>query len=328
MLISIIIKCLNEEQRIANAISSALTAIEGLDGEVIVADSCSSDNTIAIAREFPIRIVQLANPNERCCGIGPQLGYQVSQGEFVYVLDGDMELSPAFIHAALEAMRNDSSLAGVAGQIDEQSEASYQFRGRKRREARNKGRSAQWLDMGGLYRREAVEACGYLSNRNLHAYEEMELGLRLSAAGWKLQRLDIISVKHYGWDEQSFALLKRRWNSRYIDGPGEILRAAVGSPWFTAVAKAQKHVFAGLGIWALLAAALLALTYTAVPLLFTLLLLAGLVGVRAIRAGSIKDALFGQLVWQVTALASLRGFFAPRVSPQAEVAFKEIPAKS
>ena len=45
--VSIIIKALNEERYIATAIESALIALAGLDGEVILADSGSSDRTIA-----------------------------------------------------------------------------------------------------------------------------------------------------------------------------------------------------------------------------------------------------------------------------------------
>ena len=65
MKVSVIIKALNEEQRIAAAIQSALDAVAELGGEVILADSVSSDNTIAIASEFPITIVQLKNPQEK-----------------------------------------------------------------------------------------------------------------------------------------------------------------------------------------------------------------------------------------------------------------------
>src|SRR6476659_2248742 len=74
--VSIIIKALNEERHIEAAVRSALAAIGALDGEVILADSGSSDRTIEIARQYPIAIVQLAHPAERRCGIGPQLGYQ------------------------------------------------------------------------------------------------------------------------------------------------------------------------------------------------------------------------------------------------------------
>ena len=40
-----------------------------------------------------------------------------------------------------------------------------------------------------------------------------------------------------------------------------------------------------------------------------------LVGVRAVRAGSLADACFGQVVWQVTALAMVRGFVSKQQNP-------------
>jgi len=55
--VSVIIKAYNEQQHIAGAIESALTALRGIDGEVILADSASTDRTIAIAQSYPIRIV-------------------------------------------------------------------------------------------------------------------------------------------------------------------------------------------------------------------------------------------------------------------------------
>ena len=70
MKLSIGIKALNEEADIAAAIESALAAAEPFAGEVVLADSGSTDRTIEIARSYPVRIVQLANIGERCCGAG------------------------------------------------------------------------------------------------------------------------------------------------------------------------------------------------------------------------------------------------------------------
>jgi glycosyltransferase involved in cell wall biosynthesis len=313
--VSVVIKALNEEARVAAAIQSALTAVERVGGEVILADSCSTDRTIEIARQYPVTIVQLKNPDERRCGVGPQLGYQVARGEFVYILDADMELDPDFLPVALTAMEKHPRLAGVAGLIDEQSEASYQFRGRKRRKRESVAGTPQWLDMGGLYRSSALQEVGYFSNRNLHAYEEMELGLRLSHTGWTLQRLPVRNVLHYGYDSGNWSLLAKRWRSRYLDGAGELLRAAVGKSYFREVAISQKHLFVGLGIWTGLIVGILLLPGIPWLLAATLFIMLILIAIRARRIGSFSDALFGQLVWQVTSLAMVRGLLARPVDP-------------
>ena len=62
MPVSVIIKTLNEEQRIAATIESALDAIKQLGGEVIIADSGSSDRTLEIASQYPVTIAQLLPP--------------------------------------------------------------------------------------------------------------------------------------------------------------------------------------------------------------------------------------------------------------------------
>jgi GT2 family glycosyltransferase len=313
--VSIIIKALNEESHIEAAIRSALRAVDVVGGEVILADSLSSDLTVEIAQRFPVTITQLENPAERRCGAGPQLGYQIARGDYVYILDGDMELEPDFLPAALQAMREDDKLAGVAGLVEERSEASYQFRGRKRRRREKQPGEVAWLDMGGLYRAEAIRESGYFSDRNLHCYEEMELGLRLGKRGWKLRRLAIPAVLHHGYDEGNWELLRRRWRSRYLDGTGEVLRAARGQPYLMQVLFALKHFFVGLGLWVALLIGFLLLPVSSWLLVAVLIVLTGLIVIRMLRIGSVSDACFGQLVWQVTALAMVRGYFANWIDP-------------
>jgi cellulose synthase/poly-beta-1,6-N-acetylglucosamine synthase-like glycosyltransferase len=79
-LLSIIIKALNEERNIALGIESALAAVDGLDAEVILADSSSTDRTVEIARQYPIKIVTLNNREDRSCGVGA-VWLSVQQGK-------------------------------------------------------------------------------------------------------------------------------------------------------------------------------------------------------------------------------------------------------
>ena len=270
---------------------------------------------------IPVGVLQLKNPTERRCGIGPQLGYQRALGEFVYILDGDMELDRSFLPAALAAMDADPKLGGVGGLVEEASDASYQFRGRKRRGTESIAGRCEWLDMGGLYRASALREVGYFSNRNLHAYEEMDLGLRLTACGWAIHRIAIRSVLHHGRTEGNWALLARRWRSRYLDGAGELLRAAVGRRYFFRAAAAQRHLFVGLLIWLGLIAGLVSLGTTIWPLLITVAILVGLILIRTLRIGSVADAYFGQVVWQVTALAMVRGFCTTPRDPREPIEY-------
>jgi glycosyltransferase involved in cell wall biosynthesis len=113
--VSIIIKALNEEQHIASAIESALAALDGMSGEVILADGASTDRTVEIARRYPINIVSLTDIQDRSCGAGAQLGFQYSRGRYLCLIDGDMRLHKEFLPAAIRFLEENSATAGVGG---------------------------------------------------------------------------------------------------------------------------------------------------------------------------------------------------------------------
>jgi hypothetical protein len=112
------------------------------------------------------------------------------------------------------------------------------------------------LDGGGLYRRSAIEAAGYFSDRNLHSYEEFDLAIRLRALGWRLWRLPLDAANHFGHDAPPYRLLVRRWRTRYICGLGELVRAAAGQPRLPLALQGLRELriyLAVLGWWAVLA---------------------------------------------------------------------------
>lgn len=255
-LVSILIKTLNEGANIERCIRSCLAALEGIDGEVIVADSLSDDRTVALASQFPVQVVQLRHRRDRGCGVGAQLAYQHSRGKYLYVVDGDMELPPAFLRAALGVLERDPRVAGVAGQLEELRPDTdlARIRGRRRRSAHGGVGPVEALHGGGLYRREAIEdAGGYLTHPALHAHEEFELALRLKARGWSLVRIAEVSMRHAGHADAAFSLLRRRWNSGYAFGSGELIRVAVGQPYFGRVLRTFPFHFLAWSWWLMLA---------------------------------------------------------------------------
>jgi len=219
--VSIIIKALNEEQRIAAAIESALVALADIDGEVILADSASTDSTVAIAKAYPIKIVRLDRVEDRSCGAGAQLGFQYSRGEFLFLMDGDMRLHPDFLAAAVGFLRENPTVAGAGGAVINQEVANLEYAQRVARfDPDSRVGAVTRLAGCGLYRRSAIEALGYVTDRNLHGGEELDLGARLHAAGWTLARIDHPAVEHYCRAGNPYRLLWQRIRTRNACGPG------------------------------------------------------------------------------------------------------------
>ena len=309
--VSVIIKTLNEEQRISATLESALNAVARVGGEVVLADSCSSDRTVELAQPYPIRIVQLRHAHERCCGVGPQLGYQHSRGEFVYILDGDMHLLEGFLEQALDFMVAHPEVAGVGGRVVEQNQESLEYLARAERiTSHHLPGCVDRLDCGGLYRRSAIEAAGYLSDRNLHSYEEFDLAVRLRALGWKLWRLPTDAVHHFGHDMPPYHLLVRRWHTRYICGLGELVRAAAGEPRLRLVLAEVRELrlyMAVLAWWALLASVPFWPLEVIGRLAIFCTLVTAPVALMAWRKRSAAKAMYSVVSWSVNAAGLLRG---------------------
>jgi glycosyltransferase involved in cell wall biosynthesis len=317
--VSILIKTYNEERYIARAIESALTALRTIPGEVIVADSGSSDRTAEIAATYPVRVVQFANPNDRSCGATAQLAFQHSVGEFVYLLDGDMVLDAAFLSLAVNFLERHADVAGVGGAMREMHTDNIEFLRRRMRLAVDMAEGdVDRLNGGGLYRREAIRQIGHFADRNLHAYEEFDLGMRLRSRNWRLVRLSAHAVCHFSHRMRSYPLLWYRLRNGYAMGSGEIIRGAWGRSHFWSTLSRLRELrlwFAVMAWWLAVAVALgAALLY---PLSVTVaigLLAAPFVAMSRVRR-SAALGVYAVVSWNVYTVGLILGFARRRVSP-------------
>lgn len=249
MQVSIIIKALNEERRIAACIEAALKASSALHAEVILVDSISVDRTVEIASSYPIRIVRFDRQEDRGCGAAVELGWRHARGEFVYVLDADMLLDPGFLAAALAYLAANPGVAGVAGKLmDLRFNTAADFQRARASAAMSQPIVVPELGGGGLYRRKAIEDVGYLAHWSLQAYEEAELGCRLRARGWTLVRLPAVGVSHEGHSETNFQMLVRLWKNGRAKSAAVLLRSAFGKPWATLAARKFAHLLVTIAI--------------------------------------------------------------------------------
>jgi hypothetical protein len=184
------------------------------------------------------------------------------------------------------------------------------------------------LDGGGLFRREAIECVGYLTDLNLHSYEEFELALRLRQAGWRLRRIATVAVSHRGHALPALQLLYNRWRNRYTDGQGEALRAALGGGRTLPILREFWLSLAVIGWWCCLAI----LAVLAVLLVWPAWLLAALgalpLAVMTARRRSLVKGGYSIILWQVVAAGFLRGLCRSRRDPREVIAAEVLCASS
>lgn len=88
MTASVIVRCFNEEKHIGELLAKLFEQTIS-DLEVIIVDSGSTDNTVSIARKFPIKLIQISK-EEFTFGYSLNKGCEAAQGEFLIILSAHM----------------------------------------------------------------------------------------------------------------------------------------------------------------------------------------------------------------------------------------------
>jgi glycosyltransferase involved in cell wall biosynthesis len=229
--LSVIIITKNEQEHIKNTLNSVILQLINIESsEVILVDSCSNDNTIAIANEYPISIVQLRSEWIHTPSAGRFIGYTQCRGKYIMYLDGDCSLESGFLEAAINIFENNIEIAAISGK---RSEIYYEH-----------GKCIGTMDdVNGIplvagfiektagpaiFRKSAMDKAGSF-NPFLFSEEEAELSYRLKAAGFKIYGLPLAMVVHHTAPRNSLNGYIRRIDSNLHLGPGQILRMALHS---------------------------------------------------------------------------------------------------
>lgn len=107
--LSVVMPCLNEEKTISNCIDLALDTMhrEGIEGEVLVVDNGSADNSVSIAREHGARVV-----HEESKGYGYALnrGFKEAFGKYIVFADADESYDFSYVSEFYKRMRSGKDL--------------------------------------------------------------------------------------------------------------------------------------------------------------------------------------------------------------------------
>ena len=216
MKLSVVITTKNEAANIAASIHSFDAAVARGEAEVIVVDNASTDDTKKIALELGAAVYD-------------NLGWQMSRGEWVIVLDADMIIPPETVEEILSVTQGD------AYWIPEVRTGSG-FRVK----ARNFERSfydGTCVDALRLFRKGILEKTGGYDENLIAGPEDWELDIRVLATGAKCavlknhlihneKRLTFKKMlEKKAYYTKSFAAYKEKWR-------GHIVVRRQFSPWY------------------------------------------------------------------------------------------------
>ncbi|GGB37187.1 hypothetical protein GCM10011380_28250 [Sphingomonas metalli] len=183
----------NEGERLKTCLRSLPT-----EARRVYVDSGSTDGSVAFAQAMGVEVVTLPPGTRFTAALARNAGLAAigaEEADFVQVVDGDCELDPDWIAAAVAALRAEPDLAVVFGRRRERFPDASVY---------NRMCDDEWnvpvgiaMSCGGdaLFRRTALDAAGGY-NPDLIAGEEPDLCQRLREAGWRIRRIDAEMTRH------------------------------------------------------------------------------------------------------------------------------------
>jgi hypothetical protein len=211
---------------------AASCAAAGVTVETVVVLAPGDAVGADVARRPGVSVLVPAAGEPHTPGANRNRGAAGAAAAYLAFVDGDARLDPGFVGAALARLVAAPALGGVGGRIRER---QWQD-GRLVRTIDDSYRSGtggpvELLATAWIARCSAFEAVGGFDPR-LPAEEDVELCIRLAAAGTPVEALDLLAADHDCPPRPSLAEFRRRWGSGLYAGQGLLLRLSWGTPHF------------------------------------------------------------------------------------------------
>jgi glycosyltransferase involved in cell wall biosynthesis len=314
--LSVVIITRNEAKNIACAIESVLRALGNRPKtEILLVDSASTDETVEIARRYPIYIVRLDPSWFRSVSAGRLIGMHYTRGELVLHMDGDMELDPEWVNRSVSYMLEHPETGAVGGYWRNIYMDDGQIVGEEDeyRSPQDRPVEARYVGGAALYRRCAIEAMGGFQPF-IKGEEGVYLSMGIRYAGYKVVRLPYLMSRHYCIPRQSLAGSWRKLRLGFVLGYGQVLRSYWGTGLFWMYLK-ERGGFAMVyftGVLISFISLLMTLFSKNLVFLGSWLLIVAMVILRfAIKKRSLRKALLSCLIQTWAAYGAARGFLMP-----------------
>jgi glycosyltransferase involved in cell wall biosynthesis len=198
-LISVVIPFFNASAYLEKCLQ-ALCASDDRGYELILVDDGSTDSSPEIARRFSGLVLKSAATRGPACA--RNRGAQEARGGILFFLDADVFCLPGTLATIREAFASDPALAAVIGSYDDAPPES-DFLSRYKNlthhyvhQNASEEASTFWTGCGAIRRDIFLELRGFDESYGIPSIEDIELGYRMRARGYRIALCKRLLVKH------------------------------------------------------------------------------------------------------------------------------------
>jgi GT2 family glycosyltransferase len=213
-LISIVIPNYNGSAYLGNCLDS-LASQTYKRMEIVVVDNASRDRSVEIVQNAALEAILVRESRNLGFAAGVNAGIRASQGDWVAVLNNDTETAPDWLTQCVRAIQNHPGAAFLACRILDYADRNHIYsagdcflragigyrRGQQQVDREDFHQECEIFaasGCAGLYRREVFEKVGGFDERFFAYLEDVDLGLRLQAAGFEGYYVPKAEVYHHG----------------------------------------------------------------------------------------------------------------------------------